>query len=438
MTQEWTGDRLRELRQELGFTQYSLADALGVSRSTVSGWENDRARPRGFDARKLSALEDHARKGIEEALQNLRSFFQANIRTAPNGYVTTMDFNSRYGHWCNEHNIRRARNVYRLMRMLGYQNERHRGVSIYRGLAFDDLALRVDLSAPPPEPRAGIGPSYEPRGGKLALSTHPPREDEIEPQRRLHERLRTKAEQLSATLANAGNQYVELIRAVDDYANVLRSEIEGIDVVSLWSVGGSLHALKDAYEKQAVDRTIAPALEPQMAAALSGLVRDHGAFVLGFEEGRVLVERADKFLLQRDLIAEIQEPGEELLGQLADNEKLVDEPTRRVHADIRDVLRDADWAATRTAFAAYVSIRNAFRVLIKFSVGKDPNLAAMAGAITAGSALVGDPNCEFVRVALQVVVNHGNQLLAFFNHSPEFRSYVEWALHTLEQESSEE
>ena len=39
-----TGQELQELRNELGWTQYFLADVLGVPRSSIAHWEQGRAR----------------------------------------------------------------------------------------------------------------------------------------------------------------------------------------------------------------------------------------------------------------------------------------------------------------------------------------------------------------------------------------------------------
>lgn len=47
------GEKLWRLREARGLTQEALAEALGVSRQTVSNWENDKATP---DAEKLQKL----------------------------------------------------------------------------------------------------------------------------------------------------------------------------------------------------------------------------------------------------------------------------------------------------------------------------------------------------------------------------------------------
>ncbi len=50
---EMLGEKLWRLREARGLSQEGLAEKLGVSRQTVSNWENDRATP---DAYKLKQL----------------------------------------------------------------------------------------------------------------------------------------------------------------------------------------------------------------------------------------------------------------------------------------------------------------------------------------------------------------------------------------------
>jgi hypothetical protein len=77
--------------------------------------------------------------------------------------------------------------------------------------------------------------------------------------------------------------------------------------------------------------------------------------------------------------------------------------------------------------------------MIKFTVGEGKSAGEIATILTsmaaAGSVLAGDPNAEFIRAAVPVLRDHGSHLLSFFNHSPEFRAYVEWALAVLDDDN---
>ncbi len=56
----WDANRVRRLRQELGFTQQALAEELGVRQQTVSEWETGMYAPRGASARLLDIVAERA------------------------------------------------------------------------------------------------------------------------------------------------------------------------------------------------------------------------------------------------------------------------------------------------------------------------------------------------------------------------------------------
>jgi transcriptional regulator with XRE-family HTH domain len=61
------GEQLQRTREEMGWTQYWLADALGVKRSRLAHWERGRARvpPR------VAVLVRRAQKHVMRALESL-------------------------------------------------------------------------------------------------------------------------------------------------------------------------------------------------------------------------------------------------------------------------------------------------------------------------------------------------------------------------------
>jgi hypothetical protein len=182
-------------------------------------------------------------------------------------------------------------------------------------------------------------------------------------------------------------------------------------------------------------RTISDPLEPGIAAKLASLVRQHGAFILGFEQGRNLVHRADEFALDAARFAELEAHGNPLLKELATNRNLVEERTLKIHQTIYDAVFTGGWQVSRTGYAAYLIIRNSFRAMVRYTVGQDLNVGSVASLLAAGSVLAGDPTAEFVRAAIPALQEHGAQLLAFFNHSPEMRAYIEWALALLSHDA---
>lgn len=51
-----TGNRIKKLRELLGLTQLEVADYIGVTKGSVSQWENDAAKPKGKNREKLCQI----------------------------------------------------------------------------------------------------------------------------------------------------------------------------------------------------------------------------------------------------------------------------------------------------------------------------------------------------------------------------------------------
>jgi hypothetical protein len=268
----------------------------------------------------------------------------------------------------------------------------------------------------------------------LAGMGSPPQPREIESQTRLHKVLRGAVQEAAEYSSRLENRFPELVRSIRQYAVLLSYETERLDVIGLFGTGGSLAAFNSAYREQNKARTLAEPLEPQTAALLNNISRMHGAFLLGFEEGRLLVERADEFLVDKTVLQSIEIPGPPLLNLFVENRDLVEEDTRRANLPIKDYVTEFGWSSSRVGYSAYALVRNGVYALIRFSIGNDPSALGIASALSAGSWLAGDPNGDFMRAALTVLHLYGTQMLAFFNHSPEFRAYVEWALETMERD----
>lgn len=234
-------------------------------------------------------------------------------------------------------------------------------------------------------------------------------------------------------LAKVENKFPEMVRAYREYATILDADTDEVDVVALWSVGGALLSFADSYREQNQDRTLAEPLEPQTAGTLQSITRLHGAFVMGFDEGRDLVLKADEFLLKTAAIEAVSEPGNDLLEVFAGDKRLIESRTLKQNRPVRDYVREYGWSSTRVGYSAYIIVRNGVVSLLKLTV----DIAAAAGAVQVTSTLAGDPNLDFIRTALPVIHQHGASMLAFFSHSPEFRAYIEWALSTLGEDGKQ-
>ncbi len=286
----------------------------------------------------------------------------------------------------------------------------------------------------PAEPETGPGPQYTLIGGRLAETSSAPLGSEAQSQHALHMRLKSAADELASASQKIDNSHSRLAGAIREFADILDCETEEIDVTGLWAVGGALTGFAQALREQNVNRTLAEPLEPELDAQLQNVVRQHGALIMGFEEGRDLVSRADEFNLDQDRLREIEKPGNQILGCLSEDKSLVDENTRNLHSPVRDYVGEFGWTTSRGGYTAYLIVRNAVRAIIRISVGDNPNIGAVLGLLAGTSVLAGDPNMEFIKAAIPFLQHNGAQMLAFFKHSPEMYSYVEWMLSILEKD----
>jgi hypothetical protein len=335
-------------------------------------------------------------------------------------------------------------NLFRQMRVeLGFgKNEEFRTHWAIKEIDLASTLVRFGIQptalseaeTPPIEPPPGPGPQYTSINGKLSEIVSAPSPEEAARQTQLHSRLREETLALVTNLERVGNRYPELLNSTKRYSELLNASSDALDVTGLWCVGGSLAQYAASYRSQNIARTLSEPLEPQLEAQLQSIVRQHGALIMGFKEGSDLVHRADEFLVDIGRLKGIEQPGNVLLAELTDNQELVDDRTRALHRPVRDSVLEFGWSGSRIGYSAYVIVRNCVRAIIKLTVGENPNVGAILGILAGGSALIGDPNAEFIRAAIPVLHQYGSQLLSFFNHSPEMRSYVEWALNILESD----
>ena len=58
----WTGEKIKELREKLGWTQQHFAEVLGISISAIPKWEHNTRKPRPVYQQQLNNLK---RKVVE-------------------------------------------------------------------------------------------------------------------------------------------------------------------------------------------------------------------------------------------------------------------------------------------------------------------------------------------------------------------------------------
>jgi hypothetical protein len=297
-----------------------------------------------------------------------------------------------------------------------------------------EIATPNRRSAPPLEPSATAGPHYQIRGGRLAGSLSPPGDAEVEIQRKLHSNLKLVVRDAIALVPSIKNRFPELARTLESYDRIVNCDTNELDVVNLWSIGSALYSFESAYRNQNIIRTLSEPIEPQIESALHNIARLHGAFVMGFEEGRDLVNKSDAFMHEEELINNIREPGDKLITIFSENADLVEARTRENTKPIADYVHEFGWTGTRTGYAAYTIVRNSILALLRGLIGKPTSVLDAGQKAIAIAAIAGYSSSEFSHVALPIFLRNSSNILAFVNHSPEFRAYVEWALILLKED----
>lgn len=277
----------------------------------------------------------------------------------------------------------------------------------------------------PPEPEAGPGPQYDLVNGKLTLvSSRPIANDLNNGQVRLFERLRRDIERLVSIAQKIDNSHPNLAFSIREYAELLDTPLEELDVTAVWAVGGSLAGFAQSFREQNRNRTLAEPLEPEVDGLLQSVIRQHGAFIMGFEEGRDLVDRADRFALDPDKLRGLAESGNPLIEELASNADLVDDYARAVHKSISDVLHDIGWMTARNGYSGFLIIQNAVRAIIKTTISNELVRNAVSDKL-------GDP---FLIAASTFLSSFSSSLLAFFVNFPEMHAYIQYTLNIIEHD----
>ena len=288
---------------------------------------------------------------------------------------------------------------------------------------------------PPLKPAVNSGPRFQVQSGRIASSflfEGSPRPGETE--QRLYSSLQGAVAALEPAMSKIENRFPELAHAYKAYREIAATPLHELDQVSLWTVGSALGGFERAYRDQNAERTLSDPIEPQTAAQLANIVNLHGVLAMRLPETRELVEQADEFLVDIARLKELEEPGNALLDQFANRKDLVERKTRERTTPVHEYVTEFGWGASRTGYAAYLIVRNSVHSLVEFVVGRDAPAASYLATGLAVSVAAGDPNAEFLRSAIPFLTQHSTALLAFFNHSPEFRAYVTWAIALVRQD----
>jgi hypothetical protein len=280
----------------------------------------------------------------------------------------------------------------------------------------------------------GYGPRYEIVDGRLAAVRRLAPAEEAKRQEGIHNRLRISSKRLNRALGPARNQYPVMAEIALEYEELLSPKTGDLDITAVWSVGDALSSLSTSYRNQNAKATMSSPLEPDLHALLDHTVREHGAFIMGFSEARTLIERADQFAMNPDVLKQIEAPGAELLAELANNSDLVTPETIRFHRTALDTVNEVGWSTGRAGFSSYLIVRNAVSAIIRATIGSELSLVGIAAATSLLAESQGVSHREFLINGSSVLRAQSPNILGFFAHSREFLDYVTWALELLDRD----
>lgn len=278
----------------------------------------------------------------------------------------------------------------------------------------------------PDEPLVAGGPDFVLKGPKLSLAKVPPENAVDQVQAALHGRLRTQITRFRGSIAKLENRFPDLVSTTKLYADLLEPDTPDLDLVGIWSIGSVLMSLEHAYRVYEPDTSFTAALEPTDQAALAAISRMHGAFMMGFQETRDLVLRADEFA--REVVTEeVARAGDTLIEGLVDP-RIVDDETLRLNTPIRNFVHAAGWTSTRVGFSAYLTVRNGLIAMMRLVVGNNPSALELMGGAAIIAEVAGLSTSQFLNVAVPWLQQNSGAVLSFFSHSPEARAYAEYVL----------
>ncbi len=180
---------------------------------------------------------------------------------------------------------------------------------------------------PPPLPAQTLGPHFTLSETTQVTLVPPADLDQDGNNTRRLEQLLPQARQAAADLLShgqsLGNQFPQLVRDVERYAQIIAPSLEKIDWSLLWGAGVRIETAGAAAERAITDR-LYPDLEDAPLAALQALRQFHGPLILSTREGAELQELSDQMVMTDKQQDALWTAGEALASDLRQHEELIE------------------------------------------------------------------------------------------------------------------
>jgi hypothetical protein len=299
-----------------------------------------------------------------------------------------------------------------------------------------EIARLIELHPPKPvkAPDPALGSALAIANGRLTLTNlTPPGDFSRSVQGALHQRLRALCPNLLAKSKQVGNTHPGLLSIAAEYAELIAEPVESLDVVALWAVGAGVVAAADTFSRPPQTGVMQEPLEPEHLVLLKQVASVHGGFILGFELGRELTDRADNARVGLETLSEIIPPAHDLLDRWSRATKFVEERTRHFFAALSSAAVEPSWRIARSGYSVYAFTRDALIALGRAASALDRSATSRLSVATA-VVLVAPQYAAESQAMIEFLLANAPTVLAFSDPFPELKFWLVEVLDALKKD----
>ena len=279
---------------------------------------------------------------------------------------------------------------------------------------------------PPDVPEPGPGPIFVATAAGFELDPRLPEETERNDavQKALHISITRRIERLRDAIARISNTHPILAAEFADYAVFVGPDLAELDVASLWSAGSAISEFVRAFETQNLASTITPPLEPETLAEFRALLRDHTAFILGFDTGRKLTARAAAFRAVERPPEQIGNTILAVLRPMLNTPRLLAGRAQHLVSSLTRAFKDLDAKTFAVLVAGDETGKNG---LIGLGRALHPVVLSAAG-IDLALTLAGVKHADTLRAAAFFLHDNCDAVTAFIASDPQLTEWLLWLI----------
>ena len=241
-------------------------------------------------------------------------------------------------------------------------------------------------------------------------------------------KLQDKVAKLLEASATLENQYPELKTVLEDYQQQLSQPLDALNSAEFWTHSVALMAQAKAYLAKNDNKTLTPALEPELVASLEEIAQLNGGFVLGFPKPKSLTENATQAL--QAPLTELQQPVLEWLDLLHEQNAILGEKLRQLLAVLEQAVRSGAWGLAGLEVAATSTIYNLLLEFGRWVIKIDKAMPKSGTVVLVGSVLVSNISLDAATIGAiwDLVLGHPSLLAQFIAPFPELNHWMNYVV----------